>query len=482
LNPRWETVIGLELHIQLATRSKLFSGAATAFGAAPNAQACAVDLAMPGVLPVLNEIAVRMAISFGLAINAEIAPRSVFARKNYFYPDLPKGYQISQFELPIVARGTIEVRLPDGTDKVIRVTRAHLEEDAGKSLHEGFKGLSGIDLNRAGTPLIEVVSEPDLRSAQEAVAYMRKVHALVRYLGISDGNMQEGSFRCDANVSLRRHGARELGTRAEIKNLNSFRFVELAIEYEIARQQELLERGERVLQETRLYDSDLNETRPLRSKEEAFDYRYFPDPDLLPVEIRPELLQEIRAAMPELPDARCNRFMHQFGLPEREAAQLTTERALADFYERTATHAGVDARMAANWIIGELSGALNRDHLELHQALLDPDRLAGLLLRIGDGTLSGRMAKQVFETMWGSSAGADEIIERQGLRQVTDAGFIEQLVDKVLAANPDQIQQYRAGKGKVLAYLVGQVMKQSQGQANPQQVSQLLLARLRGET
>jgi aspartyl-tRNA(Asn)/glutamyl-tRNA(Gln) amidotransferase subunit B len=482
MNTRWETVIGLELHVQLATRSKLFSGAATAFGAAPNAQACAVDLAMPGVLPVLNEAAVRMAISFGLAINAEIAPRSVFARKNYFYPDLPKGYQISQFELPIVARGAIELRMPDGTRKVIRVTRAHLEEDAGKSLHEGFQGFSGIDLNRAGTPLIEVVSEPDLRSAQEAAAYMRKVHALVRYLGISDGNMQEGSFRCDANVSLRPRGAQELGTRAEIKNLNSFRFVELAIEYEVARQQELLERGERVLQETRLYDSDLNETRPLRSKEEAFDYRYFPDPDLLPVAIRPELLQEIRAALPELPDARGQRFVQQFGLPEREAAQLTSERALAEFFEHTATLTGVDARLAANWIIGELSGALNREQLELHQSPIDPDRLAGLLRRMGDGTLSGRMAKQVFETMWGSDATADDIIESQGLRQVTDTAFIEQLVDQVLAANPDQIQQYRAGKDKVLAYLVGQVMKKSQGKANPQLASRLLLARLRGET
>ena len=480
MSTAWETVIGLEIHVQLATRSKLFSGAATAFGAAPNALACAVDIALPGALPVLNVAAVRMAIMFGLAVGAEIAPRSVFARKNYFYPDLPKGYQISQFELPIVARGIIQIRLPDGSSKVIRVTRAHLEEDAGKSLHEGFQGLSGIDLNRAGTPLIEVVSEPDLRSATEAVAYMRKVHALVRYLGISDGNMQEGSFRCDANVSLRPQGSQELGTRAEVKNLNSFRFVELAIEHEVARQQELLERGEKVAQETRLYDPDRNETRPLRSKEEAFDYRYFPDPDLLPVEIPRTLLEEIRAALPELPEARCERLQMQFGLLERDAAQLTSERALADYYESTAGHAGVDSRMAANWIIGELTGALNRDQLELRQSPIDPARLAGLLRRIGDGTISGRMAKQVFETMWTGGADADQIIESQGLRQVTDTGFIEQLVTEVLATNGDQIQQYRAGKDKVLAYLVGQVMKKSKGQANPQQVSELLLARLRG--
>ncbi|MBI1732392.1 MAG: Asp-tRNA(Asn)/Glu-tRNA(Gln) amidotransferase subunit GatB [Gammaproteobacteria bacterium] len=482
MNPRWEAVIGLEIHVQLATRSKLFSGAATAFGAAPNTQACAVDLALPGVLPVLNEAAVRMAIMFGLAIDGEIAPRSVFARKSYFYPDLPKGYQISQFELPIVARGTISIPLPDGGTRSVRVTRAHLEEDAGKSMHDGMSGCSGIDLNRAGTPLIEVVSEPDMRSALEAVAYMRHVHALVRYLGISDGNMQEGSFRCDANVSLRPLGEERLGTRTETKNLNSFRFVELAIEYEIARQQELLERGEKIRQETRLYDSDLNETRPLRSKEEAFDYRYFPDPDLLPVEIQPQWIEDIRRQLPELPHARCERLQHQYSLPKSDAALLTADRALADFFEETAGFPGVDARIAANWIIGELGGALNRFQLELGNSPVGPERLAGLLRRIADHTISGRIAKQVFETMWSGNAGADEIIAAQGLQQVTDAGLIEKLVLEVLAANTDQVEKYRAGKEKVLAFLVGQVMKLSDGKANPRQVSQVLLARLRGRS
>jgi len=480
MNTRWETVIGLELHIQLATRSKLFSGAATAFGATPNTQACAVDLALPGVLPVLNEAAVRMAISFGLAINAEIAPRSVFARKNYFYPDLPKGYQISQFELPIVARGTVELRLPDGESKAIRVTRAHLEEDAGKSLHEGMQGCTGIDLNRAGTPLIEVVSEPDMRSAAEAVAYMRYVHALVCDLGISDGNMQEGSFRCDANVSLRPAGSTTLGTRTETKNLNSFRFVEQAIEYEVERQRELLERGAQVLQETRLYDPDRNETRPLRSKEEAFDYRYFPDPDLLPVEITPQLIADIRARMPELRKTRAARFVERYALPERDAEQLSATSSLAVYFESTVARSGGDPKLAANWIITELLGALNREQKTLQQSPVDPDRLAGLLRRVGDGTVSGRMAKQVFEAMWGGAGTADEIIRSQGLEQVSDTGLIEELVDGVIAANPEQVEQFRAGKEKVLAFLVGQVMKQSKGKANPQQVSQIMTAKLRG--
>jgi aspartyl-tRNA(Asn)/glutamyl-tRNA(Gln) amidotransferase subunit B len=475
----WEPVIGLEIHVQLATRSKLFSGASTAFGAAPNTQACAVDIALPGTLPVLNEAAVRMAIMFGLAIGGEIAARPVFARKNYFYPDLPKGYQISQYEQPIVARGAVSIPAAHGGTRTIHVTRAHLEEDAGKSLHDGMSGASGIDLNRAGTPLLEIVSEPDLRSPAEAAAYMRAVHTLVRYLRISDGNMQEGSFRCDANVSLRPAGQTRLGTRTEIKNLNSFRFVELAIEYEMARQQELLERGASVRQETRLYDSEHNETRPLRTKEEAFDYRYFPDPDLLPVSIEPQLVDEVRGQMPELPQARCERLQRQYALPERDAVLLTADRALADYYERTTTGPGIDARMAANWIIGELGGALHRDGIALENSPVAPDRLAGLLRRIGDRTISGRIAKQVFETMWRTSGSADEIIAAQGLQQVTDAGAIGQLVDQVLDGNPGQVKQFLAGKEKVLAFLVGQVMQMSRGKANPQQVNELILSRLR---
>ncbi len=475
----WETVIGLEIHTQLATRSKIFSGAATAYGAAPNTQACAVDLGLPGVLPVLNKAVVEMAIRFGLAIEAQIAPLSVFARKNYFYPDLPKGYQISQYELPIVGLGRITIELEDGHSKVIGITRAHLEEDAGKSLHEDYHGMTGIDLNRAGTPLLEIVSEPDLRSPAEAVAYMKKIHALVRYLEISDGNMQEGSFRCDANVSVRPKGSHEFGTRTELKNINSFRFVEKAIEYEVERQIEILESGGAVVQETRLFDPDKGETRPMRSKEEAMDYRYFPDPDLLPVEITPEMIEKVRAEMPELPDAKRQRFMADHGLSEYDAGILTASRELADYFEAVARVAG-DAKLAANWVMGELTGYLNRENLEIDQAKVSAERLGGLLKRILDNTISGKIAKEVFEAMWAGEGDADEIIERRGLKQITDTSALEAMVDEVIAANPKQVEQFRAGKEKVLGFFVGQIMKATQGKANPAQVNQLLREKLKG--
>ena len=474
----WETVIGLEVHCQLATRSKLFSGASTAFGAEPNTQACAVDLALPGVLPVLNREAVAMAIKFGLAIGAQIAPRSVFARKNYFYPDLPKGYQISQYELPIVARGHLDIAV-DGVNKRIGITRAHLEEDAGKSLHEGFHGESGIDLNRAGTPLIEIVSEPDLRSAAEAVAYLKKLHALVRYLEISDANMQEGSFRCDANVSVRRRGDERLGTRAELKNINSFRFVERAINVEVERQIELIESGGRVVQETRLYDADRNETRAMRGKEEANDYRYFPDPDLLPVDVSEAWVEQLRATLPELPDAKRARFVAAFGLSDYDAGLLTAEREVANYFE-AALAAGAEPKLAANWICGELTAALNRDDLPISAAPIGPAALAGLLTRIADATISGKIAKDVFAAMWLGEGEADAIIAARGLKQITDTGAIEAAVDAVLAANPEQVEQLRAGKDKVLGFLVGQVMKATGGKANPAQVNALLRARVGG--
>ena len=475
----WETVIGLEIHAQLATRSKIFSGAATAFGAPPNTQACAVDLGLPGVLPVLNQEAVHMALKFGVAIEAEIAPRSVFARKNYFYPDLPKGYQISQFELPVVGVGKVTIDLEDGSSKTIGVTRAHLEEDAGKSLHEDFHGMTGIDLNRAGTPLLEIVSEPDMRSAKEAIAYMKKIHAIVRYLGICDGNMQEGSFRCDANVSMRPAGQTELGTRAELKNLNSFRFIERAINLEVERQIDILESGGKVVQETRLYDADKHETRSMRSKEEANDYRYFPDPDLLPVEIDPALLDRVRAQLPELPDAKRARLVRDYGLGEYDAGVLTQSRELADYFEAVVA-ACDDARLAANWVTGDLAGALNKAGLDIRQSPVSAERLGGMLVRIRDNTISGKIGKQVFEILWDSDADADSIIDQQGLRQITDSGAIEQLVDEVLAASPGQIEQYRAGKTKMLGYFVGQIMKASQGKANPQQINELLKKKLDG--
>jgi len=473
----WEPVIGLEIHVQLATRSKIFSAAATAYGAPPNTHACAIDLGLPGVLPVLNADVVRMATKLGLAIGAQIAPRSVFARKNYFYPDLPKGYQISQYELPIVAHGHLDIELEDGSTKRIGVTRAHLEEDAGKSLHEDYHGMTGIDLNRAGTPLIEVVSEPDMRSAKEAVAYMRKLHSLVRYLEISDGNMQEGSFRCDANVSVRPRDQATLGTRTELKNLNSFRFVERAINYEIERQIDILESGGKVVQETRLYDANRNETRPMRSKEEANDYRYFPDPDLLPVVLDADYVEAVRLTLPELPDQKLARFVSQYGLGAQEAGLLTASRELADYYEAVALGCG-DARLAANWVMGELAAALNRDGIEIPRCPLDPQVLAALLRRIQDHTISGKIAKEVFEAMWRGEGEADAIIAARGLKQVSDSGAIEAIIDEVIAANSGQVAQYRAGKDKVLGFFVGQVMRASKGKANPQLVNDLLKAKL----
>jgi aspartyl-tRNA(Asn)/glutamyl-tRNA(Gln) amidotransferase subunit B len=476
----WETVIGLEIHAQLATRSKIFSGSATTYGAPPNAQANLVDLGYPGVLPVLNAAVVRMAVKLGLAINARIASSSVFARKNYFYPDLPKGYQISQYELPIVASGALEIVLEDGTAKRIGITRAHLEEDAGKSLHEGLPGLTGIDLNRAGTPLVEIVSEPDMRSAKEAVAYMKKVHTLVRYLEICDGNMQEGSFRCDANVSVRRTGAHELGTRTETKNLNSFRFVERAINYEVARQIELLESGGKVVQETRLYDPDKGETRPMRSKEQANDYRYFPDPDLLPVKLDAAFIESVRATLPELPDQKAARFASQYGLSAYDAGVLTASRELADYYEEVARTVPKEPKLAANWVMGELAARLNRDGLEVAAARVAAAGLGALVLRIADRTISGNIAKEVFEVMWSEGSSADQVIEARGLRQITDSGAIERAIDEVMARNPGQLADYRAGKDKLFGFFVGQVMKATGGKANPTQLNDLLRAKLKG--
>ena len=476
----WETVIGLEIHAQLATRSKIFSGSATAYGAPPNAQANLVDLGYPGVLPVLNAEAVRMAVKLGLALNARIAPTSVFARKNYFYPDLPKGYQISQYELPIVAHGSLDIVLDDGKVKRVGITRAHLEEDAGKSLHEGLPGVTGVDLNRAGTPLVEIVSEPDLRSAREAVAYMKKVHTLVRYLEICDGNMQEGSFRCDANVSVRHAGEHRFGTRAEIKNLNSFRFVERAINYEVTRQIDVLEGGGKVVQETRLYDPDKGETRSMRSKEEANDYRYFPDPDLLPVVLDAAFIESVRATLPELPDPKAARFTSQYGLPVYDAGVLTASRELADYYEAVVRAAPADAKLAANWVMGELAAALNREGLEVGASRMTAERLAGLLKRICDQTISGKLAKEVFEAMWSGGAGADAVIEERGLRQITDSAAIERVIDEVMQKNPGQLAEYRAGKDKLFGFFVGQVMKATGGKANPAQLNELLRRKLGG--
>ena len=473
----WEIVVGIETHAQLLTRSKILSGSSTAFGAAPNTQACAVDIALPGVLPVLNRGAVDHAIRFGLAIGAALNRRSVFARKNYFYPDLPKGYQISQYEIPIVQGGSLKVMLPEG-EKTVRITRAHLEEDAGKSLHEDFHGMSGIDLNRAGTALLEIVTEPDLRGAKEAVAYARALHALVMWIGICDGNMQEGSFRCDANVSVRRAGERELGTRCEIKNLNSFRFMERAIEYEASRQIALLEDAGKVVQETRLYDPERDETRAMRTKEEAQDYRYFPDPDLLPLALAEDEIERIRASMPELPEARRARFAAQYALPIQDAALLTGSRATADYFETLVRASGAEAKLCANWIMGELAAALNRDDCPIRQSPISAESLAALLRRVADGTLSGKMAKEVFEAMWRGEGEADAVIEARGLKQISDAGAIEKLVDEVLAANSKQVDDYRAGKEKAFNSLVGQVMKASRGKANPAQVNEILRTKL----
>ncbi len=475
---QWETVIGLEVHAQLATQSKIFSGASTAYGAEPNTQACNVDLGLPGVLPVLNKEAVRMAVKFGVAIGAEVASRSVFARKNYFYPDLPKGYQISQMELPIVGIGSLTIDLEAGESKVVGITRAHLEEDAGKSLHEDFHGMTGIDLNRAGTPLLEIVSEPDMRSAAEAVAYAKKIHALVRYIEICDGNMAEGSFRCDANVSVRPKGQEALGTRAELKNLNSFRFLEKAINLEVERQIDIIESGGRVVQETRLYDADRNETRSMRSKEEANDYRYFPDPDLLPVELDEVFINEIRATLPELPDEKRQRFESDYALSQQDAMVLTASRELADYYEAVVAAAKSDPKIAANWVSGELAAALNRDAIDITNSPVTAELLAGLLTRIADQTISGKIAKQVFEAMWQGEGDADAVIETKGLKQITDSGAIEKLVDDVVINNPKQAEQYRSGKDKLFGFFVGQVMKETKGKANPQQVNELLKKRL----
>ena len=476
----WETVIGLEIHAQLATRSKIFSGSATRYGAEPNSQASLVDLGYPGVLPVLNAEAVRMAVKLGLALNARVASHSVFARKNYFYPDLPKGYQISQYELPIVGEGSLEIVLEDGGTKRIGVTRAHLEEDAGKSLHEGLPGVTGIDLNRAGTPLVEIVSEPELRSAKEAVAYMKKMHTLVRYLEICDGNMQQGSFRCDANVSVRRTGTQKFGTRAEIKNLNSFRFVERAINFEVQRQIELLESGGQVVQETRLYDPDKGETRSMRSKEEANDYRYFPDPDLLPVELSPQFIEAVRATLPELPDQKAARLSAQYGLSAYDAGVLSASRELAAYYEEVVREAGGEPKLAANWVMGELAAALNKENLDITSGRLPAAQLAGLLKRVADQTVSGKLAKEVFEVMWADGASADAVIEAKGLRQITDSGAIERVIEEVLAKNPGQLADYRAGKDKLFGFFVGQVMKATGGKANPGQLNELLKRKLGG--
>ncbi|TXS96377.1 Asp-tRNA(Asn)/Glu-tRNA(Gln) amidotransferase subunit GatB [Parahaliea maris] len=478
---QYETVIGLEVHLQLATRSKIFSGSPTAFGAEPNTQASAVDLAMPGMLPVLNEQAVRFAVMFGLGIGAEIGRRSVFDRKNYFYPDLPKGYQISQFADPIVGRGTFEIQLEDGSTREIGITRAHLEEDAGKSLHEDFHGQSGIDLNRAGTPLLEIVTEPDLRSAEEAVAYLKALHSLVTYLEISDGNMAEGSMRCDINISLRPKGSETLGTRAEIKNVNSFRFVEKAIQHEIERQSDILEDGGKVVQETRLYDADRNETRPMRSKEVANDYRYFPEPDLLPVVLDEAFIEDLRATLPELPREKRERFVSQYGLGEYDAGVLAASRALANYFEAVASDAG-DAKIAANWVQVELLGRLNRDEKDIEDCPVPAAHLAQLIQRILDDSISGKIAKQVFESMWNGEGDADTIIAAKGLKQVSDSGELEAMVDGVIADNPGQVEQYRAAdegkRKKLVGFFVGQVMKVSRGQANPQMVNKLLAEKL----
>jgi aspartyl-tRNA(Asn)/glutamyl-tRNA(Gln) amidotransferase subunit B len=479
---KWETVIGIETHVQLSTRSKIFSGSSTAFGAAPNTQASAVDIALPGVLPVLNRAAVEKAIRFGLSVGATVNQRSVFARKNYFYPDLPKGYQISQYEIPVVAGGTVAI-IVDGAEKTVRLTRAHLEEDAGKSLHEEFGDATGIDLNRAGTPLLEIVSEPDLRSSAEAVAYAKAVHGLVRWIDICDGNMQEGSFRCDANVSVRPAGADTLGTRCEIKNLNSFRFLERAIDYEVRRQIELIEDGGRVVQETRLYDPGRDETRPMRSKEDAHDYRYFPDPDLLPLEITAQWLDAVKAVLPELPGATRERFVAQHGVTPYDAAVLTGSRELSDYFEAAAHGAqGPVAKLCANWIAGALSARLNEAGIDITASRVSAAQLRRLVERIADGTVSGKIAKDVFDAMWsGEAAGddaADAIIAAKGLQQISDSGALEKVADEVIAANGRQVADYRSGKEKAFNSLVGQVMKATKGKANPQQVTEILKRKL----
>ncbi|MDP6535296.1 MAG: Asp-tRNA(Asn)/Glu-tRNA(Gln) amidotransferase subunit GatB [Gammaproteobacteria bacterium] len=474
----WESVIGLEVHVSLCTKSKLFSGTTSEFGADPNTQANIFDLALPGTLPVFNAEALKMAVRFGLAIGAEISKRSVFDRKNYFYPDLPKGYQVTQLDFPAVGKGSLRISLEDGSERVIGVTRAHIEENAGKSLHEEFRGMSGIDLNRAGEPLLEIVSEPEIRNAEEAVAYLKKLHSIVRYLDISDAIMAQGSMRCDVNVSIRPRGETELGTRTEIKNINSFRFVEKAINSEIQRQQELIEDGGRVVQETRRYDADKDITTSMRSKEVANDYRYFPEPDLLPVVIDDAYIEAVRAELPELPDAKKARFVQEYELSDYDAAVLTSTREIAEYFETVAEQSGA-AKLAANWVTGDLQAMLNKDNLEITTSPIAAERLATLIARIQDNTISGKIAKTVFETMLEDSASVDDIIEKKGLKQVTDSGAIEKLVDEVITNNPDQAQQFREGKQQVLGFLVGQAMKLSQGKANPGQVNQLLQEKLK---
>ncbi|NND91045.1 MAG: Asp-tRNA(Asn)/Glu-tRNA(Gln) amidotransferase subunit GatB [Granulosicoccus sp.] len=476
----WETVIGLEIHAQLATRSKIFSASSTAFGAEPNTQASAVDLGLPGVLPVVNRDVVRMAVRFALATDASITRRSVFARKNYFYPDLPKGYQISQMAFPIVGPGRISLTLPDGEEKIIGLTRAHLEEDAGKSVHDLFDGYTGIDLNRAGTPLLEIVSEPDMRSAAEAVAYARYMHSLVRYIDICDGNMQEGSFRCDANVSIRQSGSNTLGTRTEIKNLNSFRFLERAIEFEIERQIDIVESGATVVQETRLYDADRDETRSMRSKEEANDYRYFPDPDLPPLVIDDDFIDAVRSTMPELPAARRARFVEQLALPPADAQALCADRQTADYFEAVFENHSFAPRLAANWVLGELFARMNKENIPLAASPVSSAQLGRLIERVDDGTLSGKLGKQVFDALWSGEQDVDAIIDSRGLKQISDTGAIDTMIDAVMADNPTQVAEYRAGKEKLLSFFVGAVMKASRGKANPAQLNQLLRERLKG--
>ncbi|KHK60863.1 glutamyl-tRNA amidotransferase [Burkholderia sp. A9] len=487
---QWEVVIGLETHAQLSTVSKIFSGASTQFGAEPNTQACPVDLALPGVLPVLNRGAVERAIRFGLAIGSTIAPRSIFARKNYFYPDLPKGYQISQYEIPVVQGGQITIQVPanekagkEAYEKTVNLTRAHLEEDAGKSLHEDFAGMTGIDLNRAGTPLLEIVTEPEMRSAAEAVAYAKALHGLVVWLGICDGNMQEGSFRCDANVSVRPVGQEKFGTRAEIKNLNSFRFLEEAINYEVRRQIELIEDGGEVVQETRLYDPDKRETRSMRSKEDAHDYRYFPDPDLMPLVIGQDWVERVQAGMPELPAAMQQRFAEQYGVSAYDAGVLTSSKAMAAYFEAVVAKAGAaNAKIAANWLMGDVSSQLNRDGIEIDAIPVSAAQLALVLQRIADGTISNKIAKEIFATIWDEKAtddaAADRIIDAKGLKQISDTGALEAIIDEVLAANAKSVEEFRAGKEKAFNALIGQAMKATKGKANPQQVNELLKKKL----
>lgn len=475
----WETVIGIEVHTQLATASKIFSGASTKFGAEPNTQACVVDLAMPGVLPVLNKKCVEMAIKFGLAVNAKINTKSIFARKNYFYPDLPKGYQISQFEDPIIGKGQLEIFFKDGNSKIIGITRAHLEEDAGKSLHEDFQGMSAIDLNRAGTPLLEIVSEPDMRSTEEAVAYLKALHSLLRYLGISDANMQEGSFRADVNVSVHKVGE-PFGTRAELKNLNSFKFIEKAIEYEVARQISIIESDGKVEQETRLYDPAKNETRSLRSKENAHDYRYFPDPDLLPVILKQSMIENVKASMPELPKAKAERFKTEYALSEYDARVLVAQKENAEYFEQVVKVSG-DAKLSTNWVMGDLAAFLNKNNLEIIHSPVSSEALGGLLLRIKDNSISGRIAKEVFEAMWVGEGSADAIIEAKGLKQISDTGALEKIIDEVIQNNPGQLAEYQAGKDKLFGFFVGQVMKASGGKANPNELNQLLQQKLKAK-